>query len=82
MVFIRRLVNLKDIQILYCNEQSLDVFALNNERKRLKDACKVTIYVDERVYLAIKSISTRTTFELIEIKRKLSYNTVRPHSFY
>lgn len=82
LLFIGRSMKLRSIEIWHFQGNVLDVSALKKERKKLEGARKVTIYVDEDVYLATKWASSQTTFDLIEIKRKLSHNIIRPHSFY
>lgn len=42
---------------------------LNAQREKLAGACKVTIYVDETVYLATKHANHTNKFSLIELKR-------------
>lgn len=46
----------------------------NKEREKLIGARKVTIYVDEEIYLATKSALHKTDFNFIELKRKHSYD--------
>lgn len=46
----------------------LDLVALNNERKRLKGAQKITIYFREKIYLATKRAFNETNFSLIQLK--------------
>lgn len=48
----------------------LDLFALNKERKRLNNAQTVSLYLDERIYIATKKILKLTERGLIRIKRK------------
>lgn len=47
----------------------LDLVAMENERKKLKWARKVRIYIDECVYLATKWVYGTTNFRFIEVKR-------------
>ncbi|XP_031633931.1 uncharacterized protein LOC116347480 [Contarinia nasturtii] len=56
------------------NEKILDLLVLNKEREELVGACKITIYVEEDVYLATKWAMKQTDFSMIEIKRETSYN--------
>lgn len=51
----------------------LDLYALNKERKKLERPCKVTIYVDESVFLATKWTLKNIDLSLIEMKRGSSY---------
>lgn len=55
------------------HEGVLDLAALDRQRKRLQEARKITIYVDERVYLATKRAMKRTDFDLIRVARADSY---------
>ncbi|XP_055297754.1 uncharacterized protein LOC129566142 [Sitodiplosis mosellana] len=80
--FIRRSAKLRDVEIAEFEGEALDIAALNKERKKLAGARKVTIYVNERVYLATKWATTDTSLELIELKRQQSRDIVRPHSFW
>lgn len=74
--FIRRSTKLKKIQIQNpCNDDHyykqgiIDFPALNRERKKCADASKITIYVNEYVYLETKEAFMKTDFGLIEMKR-------------
>ncbi|XP_055310988.1 uncharacterized protein LOC129573876 [Sitodiplosis mosellana] len=80
--FIRRSINLKYVEIYLFKGKVLEIYALNKERKKVEGARKVTIYVDEDVYLATKSAKAETLLGLIEIKRKESHYIVRPHNFW
>ncbi|XP_055306372.1 uncharacterized protein LOC129570697 isoform X2 [Sitodiplosis mosellana] len=82
MPFIRRSIKLKDVEIADFEGEVLDIAALNKDRKKLAGARKLTIYVNERVYLATKWATTDTSLELIELKRQTSRDIVRPHSFW
>ena len=72
----------KCVEIYEFEEKFLKICALNDERKKLVGACKVTIYVDEDVYLATKWTKAGSSAEFIEIKRKESHDVVRPHNFW
>ncbi|XP_055310989.1 uncharacterized protein LOC129573877 [Sitodiplosis mosellana] len=80
--FIRHSINLKYVEIEEYQEKVIKIYALNKERKKLEGARKVTIYVDEDVYLATKWAKAETSVDLIEIKRKESHYIVRPHNFW
>lgn len=57
LLFIRHAKNLKTIKAWYLDnqlDQVLDVYALNQERKKLPNARPVSIYVKEKVYLSAK----------------------------
>ncbi|XP_031628909.1 uncharacterized protein LOC116344482 [Contarinia nasturtii] len=60
----------------YFDEETniLDLFELNKMREKLVGACKITIYVEEDVYLATKWAVKQIEFNLIEIKRSTSYD--------
>lgn len=80
--FIRRLPNLKVLSINYLKNREnsdimLDLSSLNKERKKLVGACKVTIYVNEVVYLKLKMVTKNlyANYNLIEIKRIESFET-------
>lgn len=47
----------------------IDLLELNEKRKRLPDAKKITLYVDEKIYLATKWALGETNFGLIRLKR-------------
>lgn len=80
--FIRRLMKLREIHISGFDEGSvLDIVALNKERKKLNGARKVTIYVDESLYLTTKWVTSTTALEMIELKRNCSREIIRPNSF-
>lgn len=74
--FIRQSPKLKKIYInrkCINNRLFVDLWMLNRQRKQLTGACKLTIYADEDIYLAIKAATNKTNYSLIEIKRKSSY---------
>ena len=77
---IQRLPKLKSFCIQnfesYETDKQIDLFELNEERKKLPGACKLTIYVSENVYLSTKmaNINLYTKHDLIEIKRIESAN--------
>lgn len=50
-----------------------NLIALNNARRQLADAQKITIYVKEEIYLATKWAMKETDFDLIRIKRYESF---------
>lgn len=50
-----------------------DIYALNIERKKLPNAKKITIYVNEQVYLATKWAFKNTDLSLIRLKRIESF---------
>lgn len=66
--FIRRLPQLKAIGIPHF-EQNLDLLVLNEERKKLSGACKLTIYVPEHIYFRTMETYFYANCNLIEIKR-------------
>lgn len=74
--FLRLLPKLKEIRIhgnkdyLY-NKEGYNLRVLNEERKKLSGACKVTIYIYEWYYLKTKMAlkNLYTNHDLIEIKR-------------
>lgn len=80
--FIRHSLTLKSVKIDEFNEKVLDVVKLNNERKKLQGARRVTMYVNDDVYLATKWSTPETILEFIEIRRQQSCNNLRPHSFW
>ncbi|XP_055307593.1 uncharacterized protein LOC129571765 [Sitodiplosis mosellana] len=80
--FIRRSIKLKDVEIADFEGEVLDIAALNKERKKLVGARKVTIYVNERIYLATKWATSDTSLEMIELKRQSSRDIIGPHSFW
>lgn len=47
--------------------------ALNEERKKLTGACKTTIYIDEKIFLAMKWSSSLDNFDLVEFKRSEAF---------
>lgn len=72
MPFICNSQHLIEIVIITLQEDVIDIIALNNERKRLKEAEKVIIYVDEEVYLATKWATKEINLSLIEIRCRYS----------
>lgn len=59
-------------KIEFFNGSTLNLAALDRERKKLYGAKKVIIYVSEHVYLTMKWAIGQTNFDLIEIKRDFS----------
>lgn len=58
-----------------------DLQAMNRERQQLPDACKVTLYVYEKQYLATKWALTETNFGMIRMKRRESFRWVEHFNF-
>lgn len=52
----------------------IDLVTLNKERNKVERACKLTIYVQEKIYLATKWALKDIDFKLIRLKRIESYN--------
>lgn len=73
--FIRHAPNVKQIKIDVIEDENrfLDTItnlsALNNKRRQLIDAKKITIYMRENLFLAIKLATITTDLEFIEIQR-------------
>lgn len=80
--FIRHSLTLKSVEIYQYTKDMLDVVKLNNERKKLHGAQRITVYVNDDLYRATKWLTPVVTLEFIEIKRQQSYNNLRPHSFW
>lgn len=57
---------------------SVDVVALNKIRANLNNACKLTIYVHEDIYLVTKWKSLPTKCSLFELKRIGAYEFDKP----
>lgn len=76
-------VKLKEIKMVYFRNDcgDIDPVHMNNERKKLKGARKITIYVEEKDYLKIKWKHNKIDFDLIEVKRKESYDGVWDRGF-
>lgn len=76
--FICNSTKLKEIKMNYFRDDCgyIDPVHMDNERKKLKYARKVIIYVEEKDYLKIKWKYSKSDFGLIEIKRKESYEGV------
>ncbi|XP_055305041.1 uncharacterized protein LOC129569872 [Sitodiplosis mosellana] len=78
--FIRHSAKLKIIKVAYSfrmsnnTEDGLDLAAWNKLREKLTEARKVTMYVEEDVYLATKWATDKTDYSLIELKRGNSYD--------
>ncbi|XP_055317207.1 uncharacterized protein LOC129576319 [Sitodiplosis mosellana] len=66
--FIRHSMKLKEIEIKFLNENTLDIVRLDNERKKLNGAQKVIIFVSDKLYFATKCITNDVILDLIEIK--------------
>lgn len=76
--FIRHSKNLKTIKNVALDEGYLDLVALNNERKKLQNACQISIYVNEDEYLHPKWTSHNFSLELdlVKISRLDTFDTV------
>lgn len=59
---------------------------LDKERRQLKNACKLTIYMNEESYMQMKNNSSTSSYGLVEIKRTDSYplskHPLRPQLHY
>lgn len=60
----------------------LDLVAMNNERRKLPHARKVTIYIEEKVYLATKWGNYTTNLGLVQIKRAHSHEWSNHFEYY
>ncbi|XP_055303254.1 uncharacterized protein LOC129568938 [Sitodiplosis mosellana] len=70
--FVRFSPKLTKIDVFHVKKNDEHIFnveQLNKARPKLINARKVTIYVDEQIYLAVKWAKNRTNRGLIEIKR-------------
>lgn len=83
--FIRRSAKINEIRIdrleddsYFKKQTAIDVVALNNERRKLIGACKLTLYVDEEIFLATKWAARKIKCTLIELKRTYEW----PHQTY
>ena len=65
--FIRHSKKLKIIKIVLLAGK-LNLIALNEERKKLENACKITIHVNDNGYLSSKSKSNNLYLELDLVK--------------
>lgn len=76
--FVHRLAKLEKINVDHFKNETklntiLDLKAMNDEREKLFDAQKVTIFVEEKVYLDTKWALTDINLSLIELKRSESF---------
>lgn len=71
LTFIRHSKRLRSIK--YGNSFALNLFALNQEREKLNDACQVCIYVSDHVYLPIKWNSRNLYSKLVKVFRFESF---------
>lgn len=75
--FLHHSVKLKKLKIDDVNENDgnniLNLLELNEERKKLQNACKVIIYISEKIYLPTKWAIGGKEFSLIEIRRASSH---------
>lgn len=69
---------------LHFNRKSniLDLIAFNEERKKLDNAIKVTIYAEENVYLATKRAMGLNELTLIDLKRIDSFDCDHDFSYF
>lgn len=65
---------------IYFKDGIIDVIALNKERKKLKGAGKITIYVEEKLFLATKWAIGISVDSLVQLKRSIARE--RKHCFY
>lgn len=77
--FFHRSLKLKKVRIhhvycdTFCDKGVIDLFSLNAERQKCENPSKVTIYVEENIYLKTKEALMNTSFECVELKRIQSY---------
>lgn len=67
-------------RLMEFDENMLNIEELNKERSKLVNARKVTMFVQEHIYLAAKWAKNQTNCSFIEIKRGSSYDAIN-HSF-
>lgn len=73
--FIRHSKYLETIECPYFADKTLDWFSLNEERKKLASACRISIRVPEYVYLDQKWNLRNITLDLVKIERfELNYD--------
>lgn len=73
---IKQLKNLRDLFISFgwnYQIEQLNLWTLNKEREKLSGACRVTIYVNEGIFLATKRAYNNRDYKFIEIKRHQSF---------
>lgn len=88
LMFVKRTVNLMKIKVDYLEDglhfngknNILDLIELNKQRQQLNEAEKVTIYLDEVIYLPTKWAMKDTDFSHITMRRSQSHEW--NHSFY
>lgn len=80
--FICRSLELTEITARFFRGNHLNLWTLNNEREKLENARKVTIYVEEEKYLATKWTTIETNYSLIELRRTESHTINSPHNFW
>lgn len=86
--FIRFSKKIKQIEVchfgqteeIHFKDDIIDVIALNKERKKLKGAGKITIYVEEKVFLDTKLATGIPVNSLVQVKRSIARE--RKHCFY
>ncbi|XP_055309899.1 uncharacterized protein LOC129573434 [Sitodiplosis mosellana] len=76
--FVHRLVNLEKINVDHFKNEDksnliVDLQTMNDEREKLFGAHKVTIFVEENVYLYTKWAMKSTNLTFVELKRSESY---------
>lgn len=76
--FVHRLVNLNKINVNHFKNDDktnliLDIQSMNDERDKLPEAQKVTIFVEENVYLHTKWAMKPINLRLVELKRCESF---------
>lgn len=57
-------------------EKILNLAALNRKRAKLVNAKKITLFVEEHVYLATKRTNRQTDLDFIKLKRTDTLNEV------
>lgn len=81
MLFIKQTKRLSKFRIDYLQvdgkkekEKIIDLSLLNSERKKLTGARKITLYVEEELFLATKWANQEIDLDFIQLKRIDSYN--------
>ncbi|XP_055307768.1 uncharacterized protein LOC129571917 [Sitodiplosis mosellana] len=77
-----KLMKVDDIVVdgMHFKKNVIDLKAINNERRKLNGACKMTIYVKDTIYLATKYATTNTQLSLIALKRSETHEW--EHDYY
>lgn len=74
------LIKVNDIEDgTHFEKNVIDLKEINKERQKLNEACKITIYVKDTIFMATKYAKMKTNFNFVELKRNVTHEWEHPY---